>query len=160
MRWLADLLPNFFPVHVHLGRSGDAQPNRLAFDREDRDRSFAVRHHNSLSAPLAGRAVNEDRRQGSPDELVGHTPPQQPLEAAPTVRGQGDKVARLCLGLDAGKLHLKLELLQHSGSFKARGAFAQEREADVMVEVGRIARRGHVAEIIGGVPWKRTGSST
>src|SRR5579859_6506368 len=28
------------------------------------------------------------------------------------------------VGLDAGKLHLKLELLQHSGSFKARGAFA------------------------------------
>ena len=28
------------------------------------------------------------------------------------------------VGLDAGKLCLKLELLQHSGSFKARGAFA------------------------------------
>src|SRR6266481_6431245 len=46
----------------------------------------------------AGRAVNEDRRHGSPDELIGHTPQQQPLEAAPTVRGQGDEVARLRRG--------------------------------------------------------------
>jgi threonine dehydratase len=28
------------------------------------------------------------------------------------------------VGLEAGRLCLKLELLQHSGSFKARGAFA------------------------------------
>src|SRR3954454_10372758 len=46
----------------------------------------------------AGRAVNEDRRRGSRHELIGHTPPQQTLEAAPTVRSQADEVARLRRG--------------------------------------------------------------
>src|SRR6267378_1861684 len=45
-----------------------------------------------------GRVVNEDRRRGSPDKLIGHTPQQQSFEAAPTVRGQGDEVARLRRG--------------------------------------------------------------
>src|SRR5260370_4762168 len=48
---------------------------------------------------LAGRAVNKDRRRGRPHELIGDTPQQQPLEAAATVRGQGDEVARLHRGL-------------------------------------------------------------
>ena len=51
------------------------------------------------SARLPGRAVNEDRRRGSPDELIRHTSQQQPFEAALAVRGQGDEGARLPRGL-------------------------------------------------------------
>ena len=49
MRLLVKLLPDFFPVHFHLGRSGDAQPNGLAFDRDECDRQFAVRNHDSFT---------------------------------------------------------------------------------------------------------------
>jgi hypothetical protein len=47
--FLAATLPDFFPVHFHLGWSGDAQPNCLAFDREHCDRQFTVRHQDSFA---------------------------------------------------------------------------------------------------------------
>ena len=45
-------------------------------------------------------------------------------------------------GLSGGKIHLKLELTQHSGSFKARGAFANLLMRDVPV-AGVVAASGH-----------------
>src|SRR5258708_32689486 len=41
------------------------------------------------------------------------------------------EVAGADFGLGSGKIHLKLELAQHSGSFKARGAFANLLMRDV-----------------------------
>jgi hypothetical protein len=45
------------------------------------------------------------------------------------------------VGLDAGSLSLKLELLQHAGSFKARGAFTNLLARDVP-EAGVVAASG------------------
>jgi hypothetical protein len=33
-----DLLPDFFSIDANVGRGGDAQPNLVAFDRDDGDR--------------------------------------------------------------------------------------------------------------------------
>jgi hypothetical protein len=35
VHFLAELLPNFFPVHGHIFRGGDALPYRVSFDYED-----------------------------------------------------------------------------------------------------------------------------
>ena len=49
MRLLAQLLPDFFPVHSHVLRGGDAQPYGLAFHRDDGDRQLTVRHQDSFT---------------------------------------------------------------------------------------------------------------
>src|SRR5437773_442971 len=46
---LANLMPDFLPVHCNLGRCGKTQSDRIAFDRDDGDRQSAVRHHNSFA---------------------------------------------------------------------------------------------------------------
>ena len=51
------------------------------------------------------------------------------------------EVAGADFGLGCGKIHLKLELVQHSGSFKARGAFANLLMRDVPV-AGVVAASG------------------
>jgi hypothetical protein len=38
VRLLAELLPDFLPVHFNVLRGGDAQPHGFAFDRDDPDR--------------------------------------------------------------------------------------------------------------------------
>src|SRR6202035_3034877 len=43
------LLPDFFAVHGNFLRGGDAQPYGFAFHRDNGDRHFAVRHHNSFT---------------------------------------------------------------------------------------------------------------
>jgi threonine dehydratase len=51
------------------------------------------------------------------------------------------EVAGADFGLGCGKIHLKLELTQHSGSFKARGAFANLLMRDVP-DAGVVAASG------------------
>jgi hypothetical protein len=38
VRLLAELLPDFFPVHFNVIRGGDARPYGFAFDGDDPDR--------------------------------------------------------------------------------------------------------------------------
>jgi hypothetical protein len=70
MRFLVELLPNFFPVHGHIFRSGDAQPYRFSFDREDGDRQLLVRHHNSFT----GLATEDEHESSSVSESPAPVP--------------------------------------------------------------------------------------
>src|SRR5260370_16599958 len=60
------------------------------------------------------------------------------LRRTPVVR-----VDRADFGLEPGPLVLKLEQLQHSGSFKARGAFANLLLRDIPAAGGVAASRGN-----------------
>src|SRR5438876_337699 len=46
---LANLLPDLFAVHRNVGRRGDAQPDSIPFDRDDRDGQLAARQHNTFT---------------------------------------------------------------------------------------------------------------
>jgi hypothetical protein len=62
LRLLANLVPNFFPAHGNFSRRGKAQPDDVAFDRDDGDRQVAVREY-----ILAGTGIARvrPRRPGS-----------------------------------------------------------------------------------------------
>ena len=61
MLYLRKLQPEFFTVDTYLTWSGDAEPNRLAFDREDSDRQPALGHDNSFT-----ELATDDEHEGPP----------------------------------------------------------------------------------------------
>src|SRR5438552_4609279 len=83
VRLLAELLPDFFPVHGNVVRGGDAQPYGFAFHRDDGDRQLTVRHHDSF-ADLATEDEHESSSLSKSSSLVPvlRKHPAQPATAS------------------------------------------------------------------------------
>ena len=75
---------------------------------------------NSLSNPPASDAIDRDAIRATREAIAPH------VRQTPTIEVDGRE-----LGLDPCTVVLKLEHLQHTGSFKARGAFANLLLRDV-----------------------------
>jgi hypothetical protein len=80
--WLAEVVPDFLPVHRNVLWGGDTQPYGFAFHRDDGDRKFAMRHHNSFT-DLASEDEHESSSVSESSSLVpvSRKHPAQPATA-------------------------------------------------------------------------------
>src|SRR4051812_39137138 len=67
--FLAELLPDLFPVHGYVLRGGDAQPYGIAFDCDNGDFHSAVRHQDSFTE-LSTEDEHESSSLGKSSSLV------------------------------------------------------------------------------------------